>query len=141
MPLPDPEDALAPHHMEDGRECPPRMAPGTFAVDPRPYGVPAVENPGPGSPDGVGECVPVDRAVGIVLSPADVRHTSPSPIRVRRSGCCGPSGSDGPNLVCAGCGTEIATEAADCWTAQEVILLATAVRPHGENPGAGTGGR
>ena len=33
----------------------------------------------------------------------------------RLSGCCGPSGTDGPNSVCS-CGAEIGTESSDCWT-------------------------
>lgn len=41
--LPDPDDVRAPYEMADGQECLPRMAPGTFAVDPEPAGPPYVE--------------------------------------------------------------------------------------------------
>jgi hypothetical protein len=47
---------------------------------------------------------------------------------VRRSGCCGPAGTDGPNLQCAGCGAQVAAEVADCWTWQEVRLYPAAAR-------------
>jgi hypothetical protein len=39
-----------------------------------------------------------------------------------RSGCCGPSGSGGPNLSCI-CGAVLATEWGDCWTRAEVRFL------------------
>jgi hypothetical protein len=102
VPLPDPDDARAPYEMPDGQECPPRMRPGTFAVD-----------RGAGS--------------SVVLCPADVRDLRPIHGKGRRNGCCGPDGMDGPNLACAGCGAEVATESADCWTWQQVVLLPTAV--------------
>lgn len=39
----------------------------------------------------------------------------------RLSGCCGPSGTDGPNRICA-CGAEVATEKADCWMPHAVVF-------------------
>lgn len=39
-----------------------------------------------------------------------------TPHKDRLSGCCGPSGLDGPNRVCV-CGNHIGTEQRDCWTA------------------------
>ncbi len=128
VPLPDPDDARAPYEMEDGEECPPRMAPGTFAVDPEPAGAPWVE-----SPDEAGGrvLVPGGPRNSIVLSPADVRDLRPIHGKGRRNGCCGPDGHDGPNLACADCGAEIATESGDCWTFQQVVLVPTAVEPTG----------
>ncbi|MFD8417726.1 hypothetical protein ACFV2Q_39415, partial [Streptomyces sp. NPDC059650] len=43
----------------------------------------------------------------------------------RLSGCCGLAGQDGPNLVCSGCGLEVATKESDCWT-DNLVALATA---------------
>jgi len=34
----------------------------------------------------------------------------------RLNGCCGPSGHSGPNQQCRGCGQEVGTLMADCWT-------------------------
>lgn len=39
----------------------------------------------------------------------------------RLSGCCGPSGLDGPNRICT-CGAEIATEKSDCWMPHAVVF-------------------
>lgn len=43
--------------------------------------------------------------------------------RRRLSGCCGPSGIDGPNRICV-CDAEIGTEQSDCWTWHIFIPLA-----------------
>ena len=40
----------------------------------------------------------------------------------RTSGCCGPSGIDGVNRVCAN-GHEVATESSDCWTGPHHVEL------------------
>ncbi|MER7461285.1 hypothetical protein [Streptomyces sp. NPDC097981] len=96
--------------------CPPRMAPGTFARDPEPS-----RFSWPAAPKGFrpprGTAGPQQ---GVVLSPGDIRGVEP--IERRRTGCCGPMGIDGPNLACAGCGAEVAVEAADCCTWQEIVL-------------------
>ncbi|MFE2411403.1 hypothetical protein ACFXDE_23950 [Kitasatospora sp. NPDC059408] len=63
-----------------------------------------------------------------VVHPDDVPGTRRHPDSGRRNGCCGPDGLDGPNLVCAGCGAEVATKEADCWTPNLVALIASAVR-------------
>ncbi|NLU66175.1 hypothetical protein [Streptomyces sp. HNM0574] len=63
----------------------------------------------------------------MLLAPADVRGLRLTADRRRRNGCCGLDGCDGPNLLCAGCGAEIATRRSDCWTPQQVTLHATAV--------------
>lgn len=49
------------------------------------------------------------------------------PDRRRWVGCCGPSGGDGPNRVCA-CGHEVGTERADCLGPTAVYLDPKAVR-------------
>ncbi len=49
------------------------------------------------------------------LNPDDVKPFS-NYISKRCMGCCGIGGHDGPNHVCANCGTEIGTEESDCYT-------------------------
>ena len=43
------------------------------------------------------------------------------------NGCCGSSGSDGPNRSCR-CGQVVATEWSDCWTLAEIRFLPDAVK-------------
>lgn len=43
------------------------------------------------------------------------------------SGCCGPTGGDGPNLACRS-GHAIAIRVRDCWTPDLVVVLADRVR-------------
>jgi hypothetical protein len=78
-----------------------RMPQGTFAVEPQ----------------------------GFLLHPDDVTRVDLHPDIRRRNGCCGLDGLDGPNLICAGCGAEVATKQSDCWSQQQVTLLVAAVRP------------
>lgn len=115
VPIPPESGTWAPYEAPVD-PCPPRMAPGTYAHDPEPsrfsWGPPpkglrrAGGRPGP--------------ARAVVLSPGDIRGVEP--IAARRIGCCGPMGIDGPNLACAECGAEVAVEAADCCTWQEIVL-------------------
>lgn len=85
-----------------GQFLPPRMASGTYAQE--------AEH-------------------GLVLNPDDVVGTRPHPDPRRTNGCCRLDGLDGPNLVCAGCGVEVAVQQSDCWTQQQVTLLTDAARP------------
>ncbi|KUF19134.1 hypothetical protein [Streptomyces silvensis] len=73
----------------------------------------------------------------LILHPDDVPGTARHPDPLRVSGCCGLDGRDGPNLVCAGCGVEVATEESDCWTDNFVAVTAAAVTEERE---AGAGG-
>jgi hypothetical protein len=66
---------------------------------------------------------------GLVLSPDDVAGASLHPDSRRRNGCCRLDGLDGPNLVCASCGSEVATQQSDCWSQQQITILPDAVRP------------
>lgn len=100
------------------------MEPGTFAVDPEPAGLPYVESMGA---DGRTVRVSGGPRDSIVLCPVDVRGLRPIHGRGRHNGCCGPDGMDGTNLACTECGAEVATETADCWTWQQVVLVPTAV--------------
>jgi hypothetical protein len=100
------------------------MAPGVYAVDDEPFGPPYV-------PLGDGRDrvrVSVGPAHTFVLAPRDVVRTVAMRDPARRVGCCGPDGMEGPNLECARCGAQVATEVADCWTWQEVRLYPDAVR-------------
>ncbi len=96
-----------PFQMPDGQKCPPRMAAGNYAVEPRAasaqYGAPGVQ-PRKNDP------------TEFVLCPEDVQGLQPILGKGRRSGCCGPSGQDGPNLACACCNVELGTEMDDCCT-------------------------
>ncbi len=91
----------------------PRMLPGTFAVDPEPFGPSDIR------------CAATRGTV--ILNPGDIRGTKAHTDYLRRSGCCRPSGTYGPNLVCVVCGSEVATEQTDCWTAPAVHLEPAAV--------------
>ncbi|MFI5529400.1 hypothetical protein ACIA8O_12755 [Kitasatospora sp. NPDC051853] len=63
-----------------------------------------------------------------VLHPDDLPGTAPHPDEDRLNGCCRLDGLDGPNLVCAACGAEVGTRESDCWTRNQVLLDASAVR-------------
>lgn len=118
VPLPDPQTVRAPYEVEGFEDCPPHVAPGTFAYDPEPsrfWYVPAPE-------EGERVHVPGGPTGSVVLSPTDAVGMVPVADPGRRNGCCGPDGSDGANLACAGCGAELAIESADCWTFQEIVL-------------------
>lgn len=109
-----------PSDLTSGEECPPWLGNGTFAVDPSPFGPPYV--PGPESE----QLVSAGSTHTILINPHDLVVRHPHPDSARRAGCCGPAGRYGPNLLCV-CGAEIATESADCWTAQVVRLEPTSV--------------
>ncbi|MEU3748761.1 MULTISPECIES: hypothetical protein [Streptomyces] len=65
---------------------------------------------------------------GFTVHPDDVIGTERHPDIMRSTGCCqGPSGTDGPNLVCMGCASEVGTRQADCYTDNQVILEPRAV--------------
>jgi hypothetical protein len=63
----------------------------------------------------------------LIFHPDDVPGAVLHPDPRRVSGCCGLAGQDGPNLVCGGCGVEVATKESDCWTDNLVALIAAAV--------------
>ncbi|WP_433463533.1 hypothetical protein [Spirillospora sp. CA-128828] len=99
VPLPPPVN----EELRGPREfLPTRMPQGTFAIAPE-----------------IG---------GFVLCPDDLTGVDLHPDSRRRNGCCGLDGLDGPNLICAGCGAEVATKQSDCWSQQQVTLLPAAVR-------------
>jgi hypothetical protein len=59
---------------------------------------------------------------GCVVHPDDVLGVEQTPNRSRWSGCCGQDGRTGMNVVCAGCGAEVATQQSDCFTQNQVVL-------------------
>lgn len=95
------ESLRGPEHPPGHGVPSPRMAQGTFTVN-------------------------VDGSL-LILHPDDVPGTALHPDARRVNGCCGLAGQDGPNLVCSGCGVEVATKESDCWTDNLVALVATAV--------------
>ncbi|MET7622787.1 hypothetical protein [Streptomyces sp. NPDC005408] len=136
--LPDPDDAPVPFALPEGQEdCPQRMAAGCFAFDPAPLQAHRIVP--------VSEWEPVvipayTKVQGVLANQGDLRDLVHSSVRGRLNGCCGLDGCDGPNLVCRFCTAELAVERSDCWTPQEVVLLAGAVEfalaPASTEPGA-----
>lgn len=57
-----------------------------------------------------------------LLNRKDVVNTRSHDDPRRVSGCCGPSGIDGVNLLCVN-GHETATESSDCWTGPHYVEL------------------
>jgi hypothetical protein len=125
--------------VEQG-EFPPLMPLDAFAVDAEPFGAPYT--PPIRALDGTGILTSGGPRGSIVLHPANVRGlrwrqaadplasralglqvsldsfaaVKPHPDNRRVQGCCGPSGTQGPNLVCGTCDVEIATICDDCGT-------------------------
>ncbi len=96
--------------------CPPRMAAGTFARDPQPGRITWGSLPKGFGMSRAGHGPGVD----LLLSPGDLIGTTK--ILSRWGGCCGPSGHEGPNLACAGCGAEVGVWIGDCYTWLEAVL-------------------
>jgi hypothetical protein len=63
----------------------------------------------------------------LLVNLADLTDTQYHPEPRRNSGCCGRSGSDGPNLLCPN-GHEIGTELSDCWMAHAAVFLPSVIR-------------
>ncbi|MGW3820086.1 hypothetical protein [Streptomyces sp. NPDC005046] len=95
-------------HLSDHRIAEPRVAQGSYVIN---YD-----------------------ATLFILHPDDVPGTVLHPDSRRRNGCCGLDGQDGPNLVCADCGADVATKESDCWTGNLVALIAAAGVSSSESP-------
>ncbi|MEU8622195.1 hypothetical protein [Streptomyces sp. NPDC048623] len=93
----------------NGLQLPVLMEPGTFAVDPEPWGL---DNP-PGE---------------VVIAPGEAHGTVLVPENRGSGYCCGLDGAGGPNMGCAACGRLVATRIDDCSLWQAVWLDPTAVR-------------
>ncbi|MEU2736963.1 hypothetical protein ABZ656_16470 [Streptomyces sp. NPDC007095] len=118
----------------NGIQLPVLMEPGTFAVDPEPWGPPwrRWEEIDPDEAAARGLYAPVyavsDGAPGaVVIAPGDTRGTLLIP---EKGGgyCCGLDGADGPNMACEACGLPVATRIDDCSLWQAVWLAPNAVR-------------
>ncbi|MET9657524.1 hypothetical protein [Streptomyces sp. NPDC006510] len=118
----------------NGIQLPVLMEPGTFAVDPEPWGPPwrMWEAIHPDEAAARGVYAPVyalsDGAPGAsVIAPGDVRGTLLIP---EKGGgyCCGLDGADGPNMACEACGLPVASRIDDCSLWQAVWLAPDAVR-------------
>ncbi|MFI5680206.1 hypothetical protein [Streptomyces cellulosae] len=118
----------------NGIQMPVLMEPGTFAVDPEPWGPPwrLWEEIDPVEAEARGIYAPVhalsDGAPeAIVIAPGDIRGTRLLPEK-RGAACCGLNGSDGPNMACQTCGLAVASRIDDCPLWQAVWLAPDAVR-------------
>ncbi|MEU6554418.1 hypothetical protein ABZ915_29725 [Streptomyces sp. NPDC046915] len=118
----------------NGIQLPVLMEPGTFAVNPEPWGPPwrRWEEIHPDEAADRGVHAPVhalsDGAAGaIVIAPGDTRGTLLIPER-RSGACCGLDGADGPNMACEACGLPVASRIDDCSLWQAVWLAPDAVR-------------
>ncbi|MEU4269876.1 hypothetical protein [Streptomyces sp. NPDC026092] len=110
------------------------MDPGTFAVDPEPWGPPwrRWEDVDPDEALARGFYAPVfalsyGAPGAIVIAPGDVRGTVWIPERAGGY-CCGLDGADGPNMACEACGLPVASRIDDCSLWQAVWLAPDAVR-------------
>ncbi|MFF2810100.1 hypothetical protein ACFVT2_23615 [Streptomyces sp. NPDC058000] len=123
------------------------MDPGTYAVDPDPWGPPWRRwcEVGVDEAAARGVFAPVyalsfGAPGAIVIAPGDARGTVLIPERCGGY-CCGLDGSDGPNLACERCGRAVATRIDDCSLWQTVWFAPDAVRgrPTDEPAGRPTG--
>ncbi|RJL31197.1 hypothetical protein [Bailinhaonella thermotolerans] len=96
---------LVPGENEAGRIRPPRVPRGAWALNLHPD-------------EGLYE------PRGVVIHPGDITGTRrhPDPDRLGVACCRGPSGTDGPNLICSVCEADVAAEQGDCWTQNQVVL-------------------
>ncbi|CAL9534362.1 hypothetical protein [Streptomyces sp. Tu 3180] len=118
----------------NGIQLPVLMEPGTFAVEPEPWGPPwrRWEEIDPDEAAARGIHAPVhalsDGAPGaIVIAPGDARGTLLIPEKAGGY-CCGLDGADGPNMACETCGLPVASRIDDCSLWQAVWLAPDAVR-------------
>ncbi|WP_345702083.1 hypothetical protein [Kitasatospora terrestris] len=113
---------------------PPLLEPGSYAVDPRPYGPPwqQWEDLGAERAAERGLFAPLwgisDGPTGtVVLAPGDVGGVVLVP-QWCGEGCLGVGGADRPNLACAECGLPVGSRIDDCGQWQAVRLDPRAVR-------------
>ncbi|MGW7285954.1 hypothetical protein ACWGH4_10735, partial [Streptomyces sp. NPDC054847] len=118
----------------NGLQLPVLMEPGTFAVEPEPWGPPwrRWEEIDPDEAAARGVHAPVhalsDGAPGaVVIAPGDIRGAVLIPER-RGGACCGLDVADGPNMACGACGLPVASRIDDCSLWQAMWLAPDAVR-------------
>lgn len=108
------DEMPSPTHTQPGDErYLPTIPIGAWATDPDPIGW--------------RQGLPTSTLGCPVINPADAIGVLPSEDPLRNSGCCGHDGLDGPNLLCRGCRSEVATLRNDCWTVLEVRFEPAAV--------------
>ncbi|MEU2157610.1 hypothetical protein ABZ532_21800 [Streptomyces sp. NPDC019396] len=117
----------------NGTRLPVLMQPGTFAVDPDPWGGPwrMWDEIDPGEAEARGIYAQAyalsDSTPGAsVIAPGDIRGTRLIPEK-RGGACCGLDGADGPNMACEACDLPVATRIDDCSLWQAVRLSPDAV--------------
>ncbi|MFF7178008.1 hypothetical protein [Streptomyces sp. NPDC008121] len=117
----------------DGAQLPVLMEPGTFAVDQEPWGRPwrMWDEIDPREAEARGIYAPVQAlsdgvAGAIVMAPGDVRGARLIPEQCDGV-CCGPAGTDGPNMACEACDLPVASRIDDCSLWQAVRLSPDAV--------------
>ncbi|MEV5597132.1 hypothetical protein [Streptomyces sp. NPDC052496] len=119
----------------NGLQLPVLMEPGTFAVDPEPWGPPwrTWDEIPPDEAAARGVHAPVhtlsDGAPGaIVIAPGDARGAVLVPENRGGGYCCGLDGAGGPNMACAQCALPVASRIDDCSLWQAIWLAPNAVR-------------
>ncbi|MFH8438520.1 hypothetical protein ACH4A3_25270 [Streptomyces sp. NPDC018007] len=112
----------------NGAQLPVLMEPGTFAVDPDPWGGPwrMWAEADPGEAEARGIYAPVHALSGgtpgaSVIAPGDIRGTRLIPEK-RGDACCGLDGADGPNIACEACDLPVGARVDDCSLWQMVRL-------------------
>ncbi|MGP3769499.1 hypothetical protein ACTWJ8_01590 [Streptomyces sp. SDT5-1] len=133
----DPETRLAPSTVPMGR----------YAIDPKPWGAPFVrpsahvlepdtsQNRALLMPPGLTGAVSTGPRNSVIVHPKDVPSLRLADGLGIHSGCCGPLGTGGRNMAC-GCGTLVATLAADCLGPHELHLDPIRVYAHDTEPRA-----
>ncbi|MFJ3205124.1 hypothetical protein [Streptomyces sp. NPDC086989] len=118
----------------NGTQLPVLMEPGTFAVEPEPWGPPwrTWEKIHPDEAAARGVYAPVyalsDGAPGAtVIAPGDAHGTVLIPERAGGY-CCGLDEAAGPNVACAACALPVASRIDDCSLWQAMWLAPSAVR-------------
>ncbi|MEU8816615.1 hypothetical protein [Actinoplanes sp. NPDC048796] len=117
------------------------LEPGTYAVDPLPFGEPwrRWEELGSGEAEALGWYAPTFGVSSgpsgrVLLAPGDARHAVIDPALVGDTACCGLDGRE-PNMVCVSCRTPVATRIDDCGLRHAVWLHPPATHVIQEGPG------
>ncbi|MFD7982455.1 hypothetical protein ACFV4M_03630 [Kitasatospora indigofera] len=114
----------------EARRAPSTVPRGHYAVDPDPWGAPYLPLGGragarPAGEQGLlvggGSLTSAGPRNTVLVHPEDVMGLEPLPGGGNGGGCCGPTGTEGPNRACT-CGVRLATLSADCLGPYELHL-------------------